>query len=497
MRRSKHGLSHYKLLTTSPGLLVPVSWFEALPGDTFRGRTSALIRVSPLARPLMHPVVVRFHWWFVPNRIIWPTANGTFEEFITGGPDGTGGSSTHPTETIDAGGIDEDDLGDYLGIKPGVGDLIVNQLPILAYEKIYNEFYRDQNLVTEVSSTSYDDTPFQIAWEKDYFTSARTSPQVGSEVTLPLGSRAPVKGIGQTTQLYASSSIAVHETDGTGTRTYTNAAIVDGGPNVYYEEDPDNSGFPNIYADLSNASGASIIDFREAMGLQRYAEARARWGSRYTEWLRYYGVRSADARLQRPEYLGGGKQTIAFSEVLQTGVDSTDAGVGQLAGHGIAAMRSNRWMRFIPEHGIIMCLMSVRPKAMYGDALHRGWSRTTKEDYYTPELERIGMQEVYRREIYAEADSGGTGGDTIFGYQDRYAEYKHLPSTIAGEFRSTLNDWHLARLLAAAPALNQTFIECTPSNRVYQDQSSDKLWCMVNHSVQARRRLRKGGQTGL
>lgn len=486
MRRSKHGLSHYKLLTADPGYLIPVTWFEGLPGDTFRARTSALIRVSPLAQPVMHPIVVRFHWWFVPNRIIWPSANGTFEEFITGGPDGTGGSSTHPTETIDAGGVAEGDLGDYFGILPAAGDLVVNQLPILAYEKIYNEFYRDQSLISEVTGTSYDDVPLKISWEKDYFTSARTSPQAASTIYLPLGDSAPVKTAGVAGQQVG----LVNEAASNLTVTVNSL----GAAGVYAA----GSGAYPMYADLADASGASIIDFREAMGLQRYAEARQRWGARYSEWLRYYGVRPNDARLQRPEYLGGGKQTISFSEVVQTGTEyDSNNGVGQLKGHGIAALRSSRWMRFIPEHGIIMCLMSVRPKTMYAESLHRGFSRSTKEDYYTRELERIGMQEIYSREVYAESDSGGTGGDAVFGYQDRYAEYKFIPSSIAGEFRSTLNDFHLARILGSAPTLNQSFIECDPATRIYQSTSTDKLWCMINHSVQARRMLRKGGGTGL
>lgn len=220
------------------------------------------------------------------------------------------------------------------------------------------------------------------------------------------------------------------------------------------------------------------------MALQRWQEARAQYGSRYTEWLRYYGVKSADQRLDRPEYLGGGKQTIAFSEVLRTASDSGSAPIGELRGHGIAAMQSNRYRYFVEEHGYIHSMLSIRPRAVYNNGLDRTWSRRTKEDFYTKELELIGQQAVINREVFM----NGAGADAnLFGYQDRYAEYRSQQSKIAGEFRTTLDFWHLARKFAALPTLNASFIECDPSKRIHAIQSAHTMWVMVNHNIQARR----------
>lgn len=219
------------------------------------------------------------------------------------------------------------------------------------------------------------------------------------------------------------------------------------------------------------------------------------YGSRYTEYLRYLGVRSSDARLQRPEYLGGGKQTISFTEVLQTGTNfDANAGVASLKGHGIAAMRSRRYRRFFEEHGVVISLMSLRPKTMYGNGNNRMWYKTTKEDYWQKELEHVGMQEVYNREVYA-AD---TGPADVFGYQDRYAEYRHLQSSVAGEFRdSTMNSWHLARIFASDVALNSDFVTCDPATRIYAASlTNHNIWCMINHSIQARRMVGRGNQPG-
>lgn len=235
-------------------------------------------------------------------------------------------------------------------------------------------------------------------------------------------------------------------------------------------------------ADLTNASAVNVNDVRRAFALQRYQEARAQYGSRFVEYLRYLGIRPSDARLQRPEYLGGGKQTISFSEVLRTGSEST-APIGELAGHGIAAMRSRRYRRFFEEHGHVITLMSVRPRTMYQDGLHKMWSRRTKEDYWQKELELIGQEEVANREIYL----AGPAPAATFGYNDRYYSYRHLPSGVSGEFRDVLNYWHLGRQFAAAPALNASFVECDPTKRVHAEQTMNSLWVMVNHSIQARR----------
>lgn len=489
MKRNKFSLSHYKLLTMDMGELIPLTWFEAIPGDTIQMATSALIRVSPLLSPVMHPVKVRIHHWFVPNRLVWDD----WEEFITGGPDGLS-VPTHPYKALSAPG--EGTIYDYMGIKGTfAGSTNVNALPLRAYWLIWNEFYRDQDLSTALTidkTDGADTSSFAIknvCWEKDYFTTARPWEQKGAEVTIPLGDSAPITGIGKGNQNYNHAAQNVYETDGSGTTQYADAQMMgDSAADYYYyvEEDPNNSGYPNIRADLASATGININDLRLALALQRYQEARAQHGSRYVEYLKYLGVKSSDGRLQNPEYLGGGRQVIQFSEVLSTDGSNT----GDLKGHGIAAMRTNRFRRFFEEHGIVMTLMSVIPKTIYSQQMNRAWLREVKEDYFQRELQHIGQQEITNKEVFLEHASP----DDVFGYQNRYDEYRNIPSNISGEFHSTLDHWHYARIFGSDPALNGTFVTATPTKRVNASATTDCLYVMSNHSIQARRMLSKVGK---
>lgn len=481
MKRFKHSLSHYKLLTCDMGELIPIACYEALPGDSIQQASSVLLRVSPLLAPVMHPVSVRIHHWFVPNRLIW----NAWEDFITGGPDGAD-NSTPPFTTILASTPLKDTLWDYFGIPPG-GDNTVSSLPVRAYNKVYNEFYRDADLVAEVAED--DGSVKKVAWEKDYFSAARPWPQKGPDITLPLGVRAPVKGILAESGHPFADAPAGKDSTGASVSYSPGAWVNVTAGSRFGVARGGSAGVPDIYADLTNATATNINDVRKAFAMQRYQEARAQYGSRYTEYLRYLGIRSSDARLQRPEYLGGGKATISFSEVLQTGPgsDPDESVVGDLKGHGISALRSRRYRRFFEEHGIVLSLLSVRPRTMYAQATNRMFMRANKEDYWQKELELIGQQPIYTREVYAQgADMG-----TTFGWGDRYSEYRHIQSTIAGDFRDTLNFWHLARDFAAPPVLNQSFIECSPSKRINAVQTEDTLWVMANHSIQARRMVTK------
>lgn len=485
MKRSKHSLSNYQLTTCDMGQLVPVGWYEALPGDTVQHRVSSLIRVSPLVAPVMHPVSVRFHSFFVPNRLIWNTKigdSGDFEDFITGGPDGYDTQTVPTIQTTDV----EGDVLDHLGLPPVPG-IDVSALPLRAYNLVYNEFYRDQDLSTKADLENT--VLHNCAWEKDYFTSARPWTQKGANITIPVGDRAPITGLGAENQTYGSPQ-DVYETGQSGTVNYANAKDIS--QNTFYaEEDPDNPGFPGVYADLSSVDGVDVNEFRRLFALQRYQEARARYGSRYTEYLRYLGVRPSDARLQRPEYLGGGKQTISFSEVLQTQrSDDGETPQGNMSGHGIAALRTNRYRRFLEEHGIVITLMSVRPKTIYQDGIPRKFLRQDKEDFYQKELEQIGQQEVFNNEIYAVDNDRD-----VFGYQNRYQEYKQEWSGVSGEFRDLLDYWHLGRKFSSLPALNNDFVKCEPTKRVHAEQTKNVLWCMVNHQIQARRMVRKSSSS--
>lgn len=306
MKRSKHTLSNYKLLTCDMGMLVPVGLTEVLPGDTVQMSTSALIRVSPLAAPVMHPVTVRIHHFFVPHRIVW----SSFEDFITGGADGNN-ADTVPNVAWNGSDL-SGTLWDYYGLPTGqtwtggTTQVNVSYLPLYGYNAIWNEFYRDQDLSTEVSLNNGIVLP--ICWGKDYFTSARPWTQKGDEVTLPVGTQAPIKGIGLASTITTPETSQTAKETGGVTRVYARSwpGNVSGSQQLEVEEEG-TSGFPAIYADLSEAGVINVNDFRRAFALQRYKEARARYGSRYTEYLRYLGVRPSDARLQRPEYLGGGR----------------------------------------------------------------------------------------------------------------------------------------------------------------------------------------------
>lgn len=477
MKRNKFSLSNTKLFTCDMGELVPCGMMEVLPGDSIQQTSAALIRCAPMLAPPMHPVDVRIHHWFVPNRLLWDG----WEDFITGGPDGND-AAIPPRIAVPGGGFAVGSLADYLGIPPSAGATqFVSALPFRAYAMIWNDWYRDQDLQTPLvisKAASTDSTTSTLlqncAWEKDYLTSSRPWEQKGPAVSIPLVGTAPV---------------IIDELGATpGVRTFErNASAAGGGVNVV-QAGTGGADFA-LTADLSTAGSVTVNSLRQSLAIQRFEEGTARWGSRYVEYLARLGVRSSDGRLSRPEYLGGGVQRISFSEIVQTAADGSNP-VGTLRGHGINAMRSNRYRRFFEEHGYILTLMSVRPKSIYASGMDRGWFRTTKYDYWQRELEHIGQQSVLRREVWF-----NTGITTVFGYQDRYDEYRQQRSTIAGEYRTTLNYWHFGRAFGSAPALNSTFVSCVPVETPFAVSSSDVLQIQVRHSIQARRLLAQSGNS--
>ena len=472
MKRHLHNLSHARLLTGDMGQIMPIGLVEALPGDTFKHSTSALIRLSPMAAPVMHKLMVRIHHFFVPHRLSWGDNCGkAFEDFITGGSDGTD-TSTIPT--INTTGT-KNDLFDYYGLNPKVANIAVSALPIRAYNLIWNEYYRDEDLQTEAS---LDDTAIKYcAWEKDYFTASRPWAQKGPEITLPLAGTARVQH-GAANNL----DIGVWSTE-------NSAYVAMDASTPYVNATAQGSAEQRrLEADLSTATAANINDVRRAFALQRFAESRARFGSRYVEYLKYLGVRHpSDARLRRPEFLGGGRTRVAISEVLQTANEPTQQrfGVADMYGHGVGAVRSNSYVKFIQEHGYIISLMSIRPKAIYTQGIPRTWLRQVREDFYQKELEFIGQQEVQNNELYADA---ATGSQT-FGYSDRYREYREELSRVAAEFHEELNYWHLGRIFSTNPALNDNFVTCKPSKRIFNEQTRHSLWIAVQNRIRARRLL--------
>lgn len=504
-KRSKFSLSHYRLFSGRMGYMMPIGITECLPGDTFQHATSVFLRCSPLVTPVMHPVHVTVHHWFIPTRLLWDK----WEDFITGGPTGMDVSIMPTIKAPAQGGFAVGSLADYMGVPSGVPELEVCALPFRAYALLYNDCYRDQDLELELPlsldsglDSTTNTTLQRCDWARDYFTTARPWPQKGPSVTVPVnygdGSGPSLSAIQITgsPQLTSSGTGWQRINDGTSSSTTFNAWCDTSG------RSPANAGLSVNKGTLAASAtinpgdpGIGSVDInqlREAFALQRFEEHRALYGSRYVEYLRYLGVKSSDARLQRPEYLGGSRQTIQFSEVLQTAPGGEDP-VGALKGHGIGAMRTNRYRRFFEEHGYVLTVMMVRPISVYMQGLSRMWNRRVKEDYYQRELQHIGQQEVLTKELYAGNEQGPTADDTVFGYQNRYDEYRWHESYVSGEFRNILNSWHMARDFANEPTLNADFINAVPTTRIFAAQQNDTLYCMANHSIQARRLMSKYG----
>lgn len=501
-KRSKHNLSHYNLLTAAFGYLTPIQCMEVLPGDSFKQDISIFMRVMPMVAPVMHPVHVSIHSWFVPTRLLWKN----FTNFITGGPDGIDNSEP-PYYVSSATNNKVGELPDYIGIPTETTGLEFSALPFRAYDMIWNEYYRDQDLQEEllISLEDGEDTTTpcilqRACWQKDYFTLARPWEQKGPAVTVPIqGAQGSITG------LVGNATTTI---SGNGTPTFSNVANRDakfrsitgalggdvGGDNftnaVWTDPALKATTTVNISGNANFDIGEfTINDLREATALQRFQERRSLFGSEFPDYLAYLGVKYSDARLQRPEYLGGGRRTIQFSEVLQTAPG--DDPVGTLKGHGIAALKTPTFIRYFEEHGYVISVILIRPKTIYSQGLHRMFSRKTKYDYWQLETQHIGQQEILNKELYAKH----TQPDGTFGYINRYSEYRSHPSNVHGEFRTVYNDWHLAREFSNDPALNADFVTCSPSNRIFAETTDnyDKFLIMAQNNVKARRIISQTG----
>lgn len=495
MKRNLFSLSHKVNFSCDQGELVPIGLVEVLPGDIFRHGTSLLVRLAPMLAPVFSQLNVTVFQFYVPTRICWDD----FEKFITGGPDGDD-ASVHPYISFPT-GVAVGSLADYFGIPPGVNNVGgtgasggVSAIPFRAYAKIFNEWIRDEDLDNElvVSTASGQDTTTNTAlqnirWEKDYFTAARPFEQKGPAVTIPIGGNAPVVTNNQTPDLYGTLNQGANMKAQIKLGPYIGPTDVTGATVPQPMKWGPQTG---LLADLSAVTGIPVTELRLANSLQRFMELSSHRGSRYVEYLlSRFGVRSSDARLQRPELLSRSKQVVQISEVLAT-AEGTDTDVGDLKGHGIASMRSNRYMRMFEEHGYVITLLAVQPKTFYPQGLNRTWSRRDKYDYFQPETQFIGDQEVLNKEVYAgAAQPGGT-----FGWIPRYDEYRQMFNRIAGEFRTTqLDFWHQGRIFSSEPALNAAFVTSNPTERIFAVPSEDVLYITANHSIQARRVIAREG----
>jgi len=498
-------LSHDVKLSCQMGQLVPVLAMEVIPGDRIRLGAENLVRLAPMLAPMMHRVDVRVEYFFSPNRLVWDK----WETWISNGgsePDPVDPLPAHPFILYNSDGsgspapYEYNRLMDYMGLPrpdqcpdPTHGEK-VSALPFAHYQKIYDDYYRDENLQEsnfEGLNDGYNNDSELVnlryrAWEADYFTKALPFAQKGQPVDLPLG----------TVEVDTSSGLPGRfvKADGSfgapfgdlSADSFTGAVRVGdsgSGSNVVGVYDPQGT---------LTVGATTINDLRLAYRLQEWLEKNARGGTRYAELIRsHFNVRPEDARLQRPEYIVGVKNPIQISEVLNT-TGGEDLPQGNMAGHGVGYDRGNFGKYFATEHGYVIGILSIMPKTCYQQGIPRHFLKYEDPTQLAwPTFANLGEQEIQNREIMAFRP--GNVGEATFGYMARYQEYKGLTSRVCGDFRTTLDFWHMGRIFDPLfpPSLNSSFVKADPTQRVFavEDPLVDQLYCQVMHHITVVRAL--------
>lgn len=515
--RNLFDLSHEVKMSGKFSYLYPVLLMDCLPGDTIRDQMTAMVRFAPMLAPIMHRVDVTTHFFFVPCRLL----TNLWEEFITGGQDG---QSTPVLPYVTPSGLransgtaemQKGSLWDYFGLPvleagtPAASNIEqISVLPFRAYLKIWSDYYRDPNFDTEadldldlagdVSAQAMAGDYLELrerGWQKDYFTAALPWPQRGPEVLMPIE---------------VSGDDLVNAFDGSPATADTVMGINPANPgNIGYGTvDLANgtiTGFSSGRIVMQNTT-VTINDLRTSLAIQRWMENNARGGGRYVEQIQsHFNQRVPDFRLQRAEYLGGGRQPVNISEVLST-ADTATVPVGDMAGHGLSVGKSNRFTYRCQEHGFVIGIMSVMPQTAYQQGIDRMWSRTTKYDFGWPELANLGEQEILNKEVYFDfLSTAQADNQEMFGYIPRYSEYKFKQDRVAGDFRDNLAFWHLGRIFTQRPALDEQFTTMyengqgsggAPSSneetyrRIFAVQDgTDYLWINLFHRLTAKRPL--------
>ena len=482
--RSLFDLSYEKKFTCDMGQLIPVMCDEVIPGDYFKIANQSVIRFQPLVAPVLHEIYQYVHYFFVPYRLLWDE----WKDFISGGDDGTYDDPPpewHPTLKS------KGSLWDFLGFPVDVNPAGAYPLdfPRRAYNLIFNEYFRDETLQDEVLLTN--EEILQRNWEKDYFTSALTDQQRGVAPALPISGFTSATWLASQFDTDIASTAPIQfKSTGSNNKAHVLAQPTADNALLFLNS--------NV-VDLSTASTFDIADLRLAFQIQKFMERNSRSGVRYTEFLKaHYGVSPRDERLQRPEYIGGSKAPVIISEVLQTSSTDVTSPQGNLAGHGISVNAQFSGKYHATEFGLIMGIFSVMPRPAYQQGIDRQWLRKTRYDFPFPEFVNLSEQAIYNAELCV-VDGNATHNADIFGYQGRFDELRTKQSLVVSEMRDTFDYWHLGRIFdpATPPVLNESFIKCIPSKRIFAVQNKPGLIVSFGNVITAYRPIPIQAEPGL